>query len=66
MRHDGHRQAENPLITLSSFARPPLCKQVSAVFGFVVWVSCQLIGKHNEIVGNDQVVLSVIPVTFRH
>ena len=24
MRHDGRRQAENPLITLSSFARPPL------------------------------------------
>jgi hypothetical protein len=24
MRHDGRRQAENPLIPMSSFARPPL------------------------------------------
>jgi hypothetical protein len=29
MRHDGRRQAENPLIPLSSFARPPLLVPIS-------------------------------------
>jgi TnpA family transposase len=29
MRHDGRRQAENPLIPLSSFARPPLYAQLA-------------------------------------